>query len=53
MKQINNLELTYKRKEMVKSGAYDGRYREKVVNDKKKEMKKNWARTNYSKFSYL
>jgi hypothetical protein len=33
-----------RRKDMVAAGAYDGRFREKVVRDKKKHEKKNWAR---------
>lgn len=35
-----------KRKDQVAAGAYDGRYRTKVVIDKKKKAKKNWARKN-------
>jgi hypothetical protein len=33
-----------KRKQQVEAGAYDGRYRTKVVTDKKKKAKKLWAR---------
>jgi hypothetical protein len=33
-----------KRNEMLKAGAYDGRFRNKVVKDKKKQQNKNWAR---------
>ena len=44
MKQTKNIELKIKRKEMVACGAYDGRYREKIVQDKKKQQSKNWAR---------
>jgi len=29
---------------MIKDGAYDGRFRSKVVKDKKKEFSKKWAR---------
>lgn len=34
-----------KRKDMIASGAYDGRYRVKVVKNKKKEYSKKWARS--------
>ena len=33
-----------KRKDQLNAGAYDGRYRTKVVVDKKKKAKLNWAR---------
>jgi len=32
------------RKLAMQSGFYDGRFKEKVVKDKKKEEKKTWAR---------
>jgi len=32
------------RKLAMQSGFYDGRFKEKVVKDKKKEQKKKWAR---------
>ena len=35
-----------KRKEMIQAGAYDGRFRQKMVKDKKKEQSKRWARGN-------
>lgn len=35
-----------KRKDQLNAGAYDGRYRTKVVIDKKKKAKRNWARKN-------
>lgn len=35
-----------KRKDQITAGAYDGRYRTKVVVDKKKKAKRNWARKN-------
>ena len=35
---------TQKREQMIKDGAYDGRFRSKVVKDKKKEQSKKWAR---------
>ena len=40
-------ELNYtsaKRLDMINQGAYDGRFRIKVIKDKKKESNKNWAR---------
>jgi hypothetical protein len=33
-----------KREQQIQDGAYDGRYREKVVKDKKKEENKKKAR---------
>ncbi len=35
---------TQKREQMIKDGVYDGRFRSKVVKDKKKEQSKKWAR---------
>lgn len=35
-----------KRKDQVSAGVYDGRYRERVVTDKKKKENRNWARKN-------
>jgi hypothetical protein len=45
---MKKYELTLKRTEMVASGAYDGRFREKIVVDKKKKERKEWARTKFS-----
>jgi len=45
---MKNYELTLKRTEMVNSGAYDGRFREKVVVDKKKKARKDWARKKFT-----
>ena len=45
---MKNYELTLKRRERVSSGAYDGRFREKIVVDKKKKASKNWARNKFS-----
>jgi hypothetical protein len=33
-----------KRQDQINQGAYDGRYRTKIVVDKKKQAKKLWAR---------
>lgn len=33
-----------KRQDQVDQGAYDGRYKTKIVKDKKKQAKKLWAR---------
>jgi hypothetical protein len=41
---MKNTELKIKRKEMVAAGAYDGRYKQRVVVDKKKQSNKMWAR---------
>ena len=38
--------LPNKRSDQIEAGAYDGRYREKVVVDKKKKASKMWARLN-------
>lgn len=38
--------LPNKRSDQIEAGAYDGRYREKVIVDKKKKAQKNWARKN-------
>jgi hypothetical protein len=45
---MKNYESTLKRQEMVKAGAYDGRFREKTVVDKKKKVNKEFARKKYS-----
>ena len=34
-----------RRKDMIEAGAYDGRYKNKVVKDKKKEARRKWARS--------
>jgi len=36
-----------KRRDMVQAGAYDGRFKNKVIKDKKKEASKRWAREKY------
>lgn len=43
MKNDNHIN-TVKRKAQVAAGAYDGRYKTKVVTDKKKKQRKSWAR---------
>lgn len=44
---MNTLNYTQqKRKDMISQGAYDGRFKNKVIKDKKKEQKKRWAREN-------
>ena len=45
---MSNFNLKLKRAEMLKSGAYDGRFREKVVVDKKKKVNKEFARGKFS-----
>ena len=41
---MKNIELKIKRKEMVAAGAYDGRFRQRMIMDKKKQANKRWAR---------
>jgi hypothetical protein len=41
---MKNVESKIKRKDMVEAGAYDGRYRQRIVVDKKKQANKKWAR---------
>jgi hypothetical protein len=45
---MKKYENQLKRQEMVKAGAYDGRFREKIVVDKKKKVNKEFARNKYS-----
>lgn len=40
------IEHKIKRKEQVEAGAYDGRFRTKVIVDKKKKQSKRWAKIN-------
>ena len=42
----NKMQSRSKRNELLKGGAYDGRYRQRVVVDKKKKHSRNWARKN-------
>jgi hypothetical protein len=44
MKTVKNFELSFKRQDMVSQGAYDGRFRNRVVADKKKQDRKLGAR---------
>lgn len=44
MKQKKVNKTGGKRAAQVAAGAYDGRFKTKVVVDKKKKEKKNWAR---------
>ena len=44
MKSNKKYELSFKRREMVSQGAYDGRFRSKVVVDKKKQQSKDGAK---------
>ncbi len=44
MKTNRKAELRAKRKQMVKAGAYDGRYRSRCVQDKKKQSNKDQCR---------
>ena len=42
-KQILNY-TQQKRKDMLACGAYDGRYKNRVIKDKRKQLNKDWAR---------
>lgn len=42
MKSINYNQA--RRSDMIQAGAYDGRFRQKTVKDKKKEQSRKWAR---------
>jgi hypothetical protein len=45
MKNVSkNIEFSFKRRDMVSQGAYDGRFRIKVVVDKKKQQSKDGAK---------
>jgi len=44
MKSEKKYELSLKRRDMVSQGAYDGRFCNKVVEDKKKQHSKTSAR---------
>lgn len=48
IKSMKNYRLSLKRAEMMSSGAYDGRFKEKIVVDKKKKVNKEFARNKYS-----
>lgn len=37
-------ERTIKRKDQLDAGLFDGRYRQRVVVNKKKKQSRNWAR---------
>jgi hypothetical protein len=45
---MKNYENTLKRQDMVKSGVYDGRFTTKLVADKKKKERKEWARKKFT-----
>lgn len=44
MKSNKKYELSFKRRDMVSQGAYDGRFKNKVVVDKKKQQSKDGAK---------
>ena len=44
MKNRNKLDQKIERKRFVEAGGYDGRFSPKVVKDKKKEARRNWAK---------
>ena len=39
-----DIERQIKRKDQLQSGLFDGRYRQRVVVNKKKKQSRNWAR---------
>jgi hypothetical protein len=39
-----NFERQIKRKDQLDAGLFDGRYRQRVVVNKKKKQSRNWAR---------
>lgn len=45
-KKLKLLPNSNKRSDQISAGAYDGRYKQKVVPNKKKKANKNWARKN-------
>lgn len=45
---MNTLNYTQqKRKDMIAQGAYDGRFKNRVIKDKKKEQNRKWAREKF------
>jgi len=45
---MNTLNYTQqKRKDMIAQGAYDGRFKNKVIKDKKREQNRKWAREKF------
>ena len=49
-KQLRSLQRGRKRDEQISQGMYDGRFRNKVVPDKKKQKSRNWCRSKVSLF---
>lgn len=41
---MKKIEHSIKRQQQLEDGAFDGRYRTKIVVDKKKKLARNWAR---------
>jgi len=41
---MKKIEQKIKRQQQIEQGAYDGRFKSKVVPNKKKKQNKNWAR---------
>ena len=40
-KQLKNMQKAASRQQAIEAGAYDGRFRNRVIKDKKKESRKN------------
>ena len=45
-RKLKLLPNSNKRNDQLEAGAYDGRYKVKVIPNKKKKAQKNWARKN-------
>jgi hypothetical protein len=53
MKKKQNIYLKLKRDNMLEAGAYDGRFRSRIVEDKKKKLNKTACRSyNHNQYSY-
>jgi len=42
--KVKRLSNSSKRKDQLEAGLFDGRFRQRVVIDKKKKQSRNWAR---------
>ena len=43
---MKKIEQKINRQQQIEAGAYDGRFKNKVIPNKKKKANKNWARKN-------
>jgi stalled ribosome alternative rescue factor ArfA len=44
--KVKRLSNSSKRNDQLEAGLFDGRFRQRVVVDKKKKQSRNWARKN-------